>query len=766
MILELSKNSETMSSGVLRGGKMEIDDSAKKKFMAMFSQGLYKDPISSVVREWTSNALDSHTEVGVDEPVIVTIEQDKFGGYWFRVQDFGVGISPDRQENVVKKYGGTTKDQDEYMLGAYGLGMKSALAYVDSFTYTTRYDGVEYSYMMYTSEDGTNIDLIRELPTVERNGTIFNLKIKSWNDYSTFLDKAKTQLCYFEKVYFNCGGNISNDFKITKSADWKYSSLNRDGNLHLCLDNVYYPLDFNKLEISPINFNVGLNFAIKDGIHPIPSREDIQYTPTVIELIKNKIQKVANFFVTQYNTTVVEKDSYLDVMDSFGIQTVKVTDSSSLNLQNISDRSTIKIEEPKIKGIKLLNLRDLRSKEDDILGNYRIRQTIYNKRYKTKVDEFLDRIFRRLKEKSHNYILIDGEPPKGIKLLYIKDKYNTVDFITNIRDKKLGNQKYNYNRSDYKYLLDLKRYPKDTWRNRIKEFQIIEKQILDLIPLYSSIEPTADWLKIRKENRAISSRTTVSKEEINPKWGYITGRGTVAFESSGSELISNLWKHKSLVVYGNEDQKERLQKLWSVKKLRVVLLSDRDFGKMEKHNIHNWIKIEKFMEGNNQVFKRAITHHIVKKVITDNGLSFAIITDIKALNKDLADKMENLVNYNKEENSYISDSLMKEMLSIATTHNLFDTNIISESEEVSRKLATFDFLVAFDLKYKSHLTPEQFKLSVEILKGRKFKLNTEHYKSTPVLSPEEVEEIEDELTFGDEEFEEDQILEEQLEEVI
>jgi hypothetical protein len=50
---------------------------------------------------------------------------------------------------------------------------------------------------------------------------------------------------YFFDV--NVGGSgIDNDFIIARSEHFQFSVL-LDSNLHLCLDNVYYPLDYTKL---------------------------------------------------------------------------------------------------------------------------------------------------------------------------------------------------------------------------------------------------------------------------------------------------------------------------------------------------------------------------------------------------------------------------------------------------------------------------------------------------------------------------------------
>jgi HSP90 family molecular chaperone len=140
MILEQGKAAEVILDGVDESINMGIDAGSTAVLMDILSQGLYKDPIGSIVREWTSNALDSHVEAGVDEPVIVAIQKDDTYNWWFSVQDFGVGISPDRLQNIISKYAASTKRNTNTMLGAFGLGLKSGLSYSDSFIFSTNYN--------------------------------------------------------------------------------------------------------------------------------------------------------------------------------------------------------------------------------------------------------------------------------------------------------------------------------------------------------------------------------------------------------------------------------------------------------------------------------------------------------------------------------------------------------------------------------------------------------------------------------------------------
>jgi sensor histidine kinase regulating citrate/malate metabolism len=71
--------------------------------------------MQSFLRETVANAIDSHLEAGVDEPIIITItDQD------LSIRDFGTGISPERFQNIYINIGSSTKRQSNNYIGSFG----------------------------------------------------------------------------------------------------------------------------------------------------------------------------------------------------------------------------------------------------------------------------------------------------------------------------------------------------------------------------------------------------------------------------------------------------------------------------------------------------------------------------------------------------------------------------------------------------------------------------------------------------------------------
>ena len=160
---------------------------------------MYSNPILAVVREYSCNALDSMTECGRgDTPVEITLPT--YSDLYFKVKDSGVGISPDRIENIYIKYAESTKRNDNSQIGGFGLGSKAGFAYSDSFTIITNFEGVKYNYACFIDETKLGkMALLSKEDTSEPNGTTIIVPVKSYVDISYFVG-AVEHVCRHWKV--------------------------------------------------------------------------------------------------------------------------------------------------------------------------------------------------------------------------------------------------------------------------------------------------------------------------------------------------------------------------------------------------------------------------------------------------------------------------------------------------------------------------------------------------------------------------------------
>src|ERR1700691_4508657 len=69
---------------------------------------LYSNPILAICREISCNARDAHREAGkAEEPITISLPSLLDPNY--KIKDVGVGISPDRAENIFVNYTSSSK---------------------------------------------------------------------------------------------------------------------------------------------------------------------------------------------------------------------------------------------------------------------------------------------------------------------------------------------------------------------------------------------------------------------------------------------------------------------------------------------------------------------------------------------------------------------------------------------------------------------------------------------------------------------------------
>lgn len=94
---------------------------------------LYADPSTAVVRELFTNACDA---TGAEGTVTIQIEEvgEDTGVYKFTITDYGCGMSAKQLKENYVTYAASTKIADFDSVGSFGLGSKSPMAIVPSYT--------------------------------------------------------------------------------------------------------------------------------------------------------------------------------------------------------------------------------------------------------------------------------------------------------------------------------------------------------------------------------------------------------------------------------------------------------------------------------------------------------------------------------------------------------------------------------------------------------------------------------------------------------
>jgi hypothetical protein len=126
-------------STIISGAQIMSIDADGMNIILRTLSSMYSDPNLAVVREYASNALDSHIEAGNDGPILIT-SPSHFEPKLV-VQDFGTGLSEEEVLNVFARYGASTKRETDEQVGSFGIGAKSAFAVGTQFYVTAVKNG-------------------------------------------------------------------------------------------------------------------------------------------------------------------------------------------------------------------------------------------------------------------------------------------------------------------------------------------------------------------------------------------------------------------------------------------------------------------------------------------------------------------------------------------------------------------------------------------------------------------------------------------------
>lgn len=260
---------------------------------------LYSNIHRTIVQEYMCNARDAHREVGTPEKKIEVSLPTAFDPYW-KVRDFGPGISPDRMSNVFIQYGRSTKRGSNVETGGFGLGAKSGFGYKDSFMINTFIDGVKriYSAVIDETQQGV-LKLMSETPCKEVNGTEICIPVDP-KDMTKFATETYSVLRHW-KTYPEIKNAANYQYlkdtvkvhKILSGTRWFIENFNRKM-IYAVLDEVEYVIpdtmvDYNMVRIG----NSKLYLEFKTGeMEVAPNREQLKQS----ESNKKKIVAILNQF--------------------------------------------------------------------------------------------------------------------------------------------------------------------------------------------------------------------------------------------------------------------------------------------------------------------------------------------------------------------------------------------------------------------------------------------------------------------------------------
>lgn len=278
MILKASDNQEI----VIGAGKEQMFsiDTSTSIIFDILRDKMYSNKIGSVSREVASNSRDANRESGTDKNIQIEFTDNSTflsGDVSIIFRDFGVGISPDRMENVFLKYAASTKRGDNIQTGGFGMGAKTPFSYTDSFIIHTVNDNMDYVYSAIIDKTGNGkIILLSEEPTESESGTEIIIPVLSTQDRLRFEEEVYRATSYWDGVDYINFTTPKKEFQyVVNEKDFRIIPFNGWSHVVGLVDGIPY-------EIKPKNrtvlngYTVMFNLDLEE-ITINANRESLQY---------------------------------------------------------------------------------------------------------------------------------------------------------------------------------------------------------------------------------------------------------------------------------------------------------------------------------------------------------------------------------------------------------------------------------------------------------------------------------------------------------
>ena len=277
---------------------------------------IYSNKPLAVIREYTTNAIDAHMEVGKSGlPVKVTLPT-KFEPT-FKVRDFGTGLTDDEIRNLYTRYCKSTKRNSNAFTGQLGIGCKAGFAYGDNFGIVSYNNGTKNTYNAQIDESSKGkIILMDSCPTTEDNGMEIIISVAD-ADVDTFRQESLKLFRYFKlkPEIKNLGEDKIEEKSVALSGDcWKLHEEEGNGSSYsynygrrnygsrnqtiAIMGNIGYPIDYGSIQNLDDKYqdllcldNLWVEFDIGE-LNISPSREGLEYTKRTQQAIKDKIEVI------------------------------------------------------------------------------------------------------------------------------------------------------------------------------------------------------------------------------------------------------------------------------------------------------------------------------------------------------------------------------------------------------------------------------------------------------------------------------------------
>lgn len=733
MILQKDLINDSLVLGEdIKSYKATVDESDIKHIMWVLSSSLYSDAIGSMIREIVSNAYDAHIESKNTEDNIIIDLTDNI----LTIKDFGTGLSPEKINNVYRKFGKSTKRDNNEAIGSFGIGKYSVFAYTDMYYIETVVDNVLYKYILNKESGIPEISLLTETILEEdtKNYTSVIIPTKR-NDFQAIYNKVQEQTFLFDRLsYLGALSNIKvESIKGKHCIFCENFSPGGSSGILLAIGKVFYKVPQFDYNIRSDWFNPRIILRFEIGELPVtPNREGIVLNDITKDLIREKwrlaVEELYVKFLKKDGEKVENFEDYIKELDNY-----------------YSPKVSISIKDLVILGVD----KEVFSRAGFMLSTPAYKYLL-NKGYKGLIAKILKaRVsfysWSSNNPHSRNATLIDFEKIPNLRPILFHEPLRKRDFD---KTKELTNSlnctRYHFaqlNRLNLPYtrrhfINEMSSYfseNKSINRSFNEFLEDFDEYILsNVIPIESLPEPKK-VVRIKKE-----AERKVTDEKFLVKLARRSDKGDkyAVFESNYFTSKEMTGKDHGTFIYGTEDQKDKLNKIYELidrvkrefrhkseyknsLKYKVFLTNERNFEKF-KH-LKNVINVE-------EVFinvPRAVRNIVAATKFRDlkNNKYPAVFSNLEHIKDICVKDFEKLEEINVLINTFAS-TIPREFYEIELDPK--HKTMLKDLEELGNVYQNFEHLKK-TTNYGSVVTKESIPFFINFLKGIGKRIDYTHY---------------------------------------
>ena len=305
----------------------EMDAESIAFMLSQSRDGFYSNKELAPIREYSTNAMDSHVDAGIpDRPIEVTLPTQLEPE--LKIRDFGKGLPASELERVYFKYWKSTKRYTNEQNGFFGIGSKSAMAYSDGYAVISICDGRK---MVYTAHKNGIAAEIFNKPNVDNEPSGIQVIIPVLQkDISKFITEALDFFKYWNvRPIFN---NVDADkLKEAFNAMDTAPFLSGEGwairpsgygksQSKAIMSNIPYTIDWEQVRNSlppEVNVQIGGIFDfLQENLTTLyfpngtlsftPNRESLQYNDVTLNAIISKLKVIYNSLLNLISSKIAD----------------------------------------------------------------------------------------------------------------------------------------------------------------------------------------------------------------------------------------------------------------------------------------------------------------------------------------------------------------------------------------------------------------------------------------------------------------------------